>query len=86
MLVYALNDVARLDLLAELSSGEPRMVKDLAKRIGKTPGSTSKHLIALTKAGIVKNHNRCYQLAEHYRPAPGTREIDLGQCVLRLER
>ena len=41
MLVYALNDVARLDLLAELSSGEPRMVKDLAKRIGKTPGSTS---------------------------------------------
>ena len=54
MLVYALNDEVRSDLLAELCSGKGRMVNDLARRVGKTPNATSKYLKALITAGIVK--------------------------------
>ena len=85
-LVYAFSDEARWELLALLSDGEGRMVNDLAKRIGKTSSATSKHLKALRSAGIVRMRNRCHQLVERFRPAPGTREIDFGHCVIRFDR
>ena len=73
-------------MLAELADGEGRMVNDLARRVGKTSNATSKHLKALRVAGIVRMRNRCHQLVERFRPAPGTREIDFGHCVVRLDR
>ena len=86
MVVYALSDEARWQLLAELADGEPRAVGDLAPRVGKSISATSKHLKALRVAGIVRVRSRLHQLVERYRPAPGTREIDFGHCVIRLDR
>jgi predicted transcriptional regulator len=84
-LVFALSDQARWRLLAELASGEGRMIMELARRIGRSTNATTKHLQALTKAGILIKRNRLYQLAESFRPAAGSREIDLGACVIRLD-
>jgi DNA-binding transcriptional ArsR family regulator len=83
-LVLAISDEARWVLLAELADGEGRMVNDLARKIGKTSSATSKHLKVLRMAGILRLRNRLHQLLERFRPAPGTREIDLGHCVVRF--
>jgi len=83
-LVLALSDEARWVLLAELADGEGRMVKDLARKIGKDSSATSKHLKLLRMAGILRMRNRLHQLVERFRPAPGTREIDFGHCVMRF--
>ena len=83
-LALALSDEARWVLLAELADGEGRMVKDLARKIGKDSSATSKHLKVLRMAGILRMRNRLHQLVERFRPAPGTREIDFGHCVMRF--
>jgi hypothetical protein len=85
-IVFALSDTARWRLLAELASGEGRMIIDLARRIGRSSNSTTKHLQVLLKAGILIKRSRLYHLAEGFRPAPGSREIDFGSCVIRLDR
>jgi hypothetical protein len=81
-----LSDTARWKLLNELSSGEGRMVVDLATCIGRSDNSAGKHLQVLMRTGIVIRRNRLYQLANRFRPAPGSREIDFGVCVVRLDR
>jgi DNA-binding transcriptional ArsR family regulator len=68
MVVYALSDEARWQLLVELADGEPRAVGDLAPRVGKSISATSKHLKALRIAGIVRVRSRLHQLVERYRP------------------
>ena len=83
-LVYALADEARWELLEILSDGEGHMIKDLARQIGKSTSATSKQLKALRYAGIVQTHNRLHRLVAGFRPAPGTREIDFGHCIVRL--
>ena len=81
--VYILNDRSRWLILYELASGEARMIKELAAVIKKSESSASKHVKVLVEFGLVKIVRRAYQLAEAYRPAPGTTQIDLGYCVLR---
>jgi DNA-binding transcriptional ArsR family regulator len=83
---YILSDEARWDILAELASGEGRMVIDLSDRIGRSPNSTTKHLKVLRDVGIVMSRYRLHFLVERFRPAPGVHEIDFGHCVIRLKR
>ena len=85
-LARALGDVTRWRLLWELGQGEPLPVLELARRVGRSPTLTSKHMGILRKAGLVlAGYGRLYQLAPAIRPQPGSRLADLGHCLLKLD-
>ena len=81
-----LAEPARWRLLRELAKGEAMPVKELARRIGKSPDMTSKHLAILREAGMVEaKYGRIYQLVPAIMPAPGATHLDFGHCLLKLE-
>jgi DNA-binding transcriptional ArsR family regulator len=84
LLALALGHPARWKILQELSLGEPRMVRELAKVAGCSPDMTSKHLAKLRKAGaVVQGRGRLYQIPPQHLPSPGERVVDFGHCLLR---
>lgn len=84
LLALALGHPARWKILQELSLGEPRMVRELAKFAGCSPDMTSKHLAKLRKAGaVVQGRGRLYQIPSQH--LPGERIVDFGHCLLRLD-
>ena len=86
LLAAALGHPARWKILKELSHGEPRMVRELAKVIGCSPDMTSKHLAKLRQAGaVVQGRGRLYQIPPQHLPAPGEKVVDFGHCLLRLD-
>jgi predicted transcriptional regulator len=42
--ILLLSDPARWLIIEALADGEPRMINELAKEVGKTPAATSKHI------------------------------------------
>lgn len=81
-----LGDPSRWAILRELGKGEPLPVNLIAKRIGVTKDSTSKHMAVIRKAGIAQpGLGRLYTLTPSCRPAPGATHIDFGHCLIRLE-
>ena len=84
-LCSALGNPVRWQVLAELATGEPLRIAQLAKAVGLTADSTSKHLQALRRAGLAEfGENRLYSLSERFVPDPEKWEIDFGHCVVRL--
>jgi predicted transcriptional regulator len=84
--ILLLSDRARWLIIEALADGEPRMINELAKEVGKTPAATSKHVGLLRQLGLVRVTRRSYQLVETFRPAPGQSEVDLGYCVMRFPK
>jgi predicted transcriptional regulator len=84
--ILVLSDPARWLIIEALADGEPRMINELAKEVGKTPAATSKHIRLLRQLGLVRVTRRSYQLVEAFRPAPGQSEVDLGYCLMRLPK
>jgi predicted transcriptional regulator len=84
--ILLLSDPARWLIIQVLADGEPRMINELAKEVGKTPAATSKHVGLLRQLGVVRVIRRSYQLVEAFRPAPGQSEVDLGYCLMRLPK
>jgi DNA-binding transcriptional ArsR family regulator len=74
----------RWRMLAELVTGEPRTNQDFAKLFRADMSTISKHLNILRNCGVVEVKHRVNYLAERFRPAPGSTEIDFGGVVLRL--
>ena len=86
LLAAALGHTARWKILKELSGGEPRMVRELAKVAGCSPDMTSKHLAKLRQAGaVVQGRGRLYQIPPQHLVAPGEHIVDFGHCLLRLD-
>ena len=86
LLAGALGNPTRWRMLKELSLGEPRMVRELAKIAGCSPDMTSKHLAVLRKAGaVVQGRGRLYQIPSQHLTAPGEHVVDFGHCLLRLD-
>jgi predicted transcriptional regulator len=84
-LAYVLGNSIRWQILAELATGEPLRIQQIAKAIGEKPDATSKHLQAMRSAEVVVfGENRIYQLREQFKPAPDKWEIDFGHCIVRL--
>ena len=78
-------DPARWKLLRELAKDEPLPVRELARRIGKTPVRTTQILIQMRQWNVlVKPHGHSYRLAPAFRPAPGATHLDFGEWLLRL--
>lgn len=84
-LVYALADTSRWRILSELSK-EPLPATELAKRLGISVSSSSKHCAALRSVGIVqRGYGNLYRIKDRYL-APGTALLDLGCVQIRLDR
>src|SRR5690349_1824013 len=84
-LSFVLGNTIRWQLMAELATGEPLRVMQLAKALEQKPDIISKHLQAMCWAGVVEyGENRLYRLPEHFMPDPDKWEIDFGHCVVRL--
>jgi hypothetical protein len=85
-LAAALANEDRWVILKELVKGEPRMVLELAKLIGKSPDATAKQMLMLRRAGMaVQAHGRLYSIPKQYLPVPGQPVVDFGHCLLRLD-
>jgi predicted transcriptional regulator len=83
--IMAVGDKTRWRILAKLSSGEPRMVTEIAKKLGRSPSVISKHMAALQSAGMaVTGRGRLWQVPAQFIVPGGKREMDFGHCVLRL--
>ena len=54
LLLAAIGAPVRWAILTELASGEPRMVKEIAHKLGRSPTLVSKHMALLRRAGVVK--------------------------------
>src|SRR5438874_1711447 len=86
MVARVLSDPARWIILRELAKGEPLPVLELARRLGRSADTVSKHMAVLRDAAlVVTGYGRLYQLAPAVRPAPGASVIDLGHCQIRLD-
>ncbi len=84
-LAAALGDPTRWAILAELSAGEPRMVKELAKKLKRSPSLISKHLKMLQRAQMVATgRGRLWQIPTAFLAAPDKGQVDFGHCLLRL--
>ncbi len=83
-LVQAIGAPVRCAILGALSDGQPRMVNEIAKMIGHSPGLVSKHLAVLRSAGMVVLTRRLYQVPAAYIAAADKRHLDFGHCLLRL--
>lgn len=83
-LLKAIASPVRCALLEELADGEPRMVVELAKKIGCNPVTASKHLGELRRAGLIVLTRRNHQLHRHFIVNAELRHLDFGHCLLRL--
>ena len=85
-LCSVLGEMTRWKILRELAKGEPLPVKELAARTGRSSDVVQKHVTMLKEAKIVvQGYGRLYKLAPGIQPTPGTTELDLGHCVIRLD-
>jgi len=85
-LLKGLSDPTRWGILAELSLGEPLMVKSIAKRLGCSATVISKHMAVLRRTGaVVIGEGGLYRIPAAFLPVPGQRLVDLGHCLLRFD-
>jgi DNA-binding transcriptional ArsR family regulator len=85
-LAAALSHPIRWRILKELTSGEPRMVSELAKAVKCSPDMASNHLAKLQAGGlVVQGRGRLYQIPKQMLQATGAAVVDCGLCALRLD-
>ena len=78
-----IGDATRWRILAELSKGEPLMVNEIARSIGRSDTVVSKHLGVLRSVRVVEiGRGRMYQIVAPFRVAPGV--LDFGYGRLRM--
>jgi DNA-binding transcriptional ArsR family regulator len=93
LLLKAVSDPVRWNILRELISSAPLSVQELAVRVGGKPSQMSKHLALLRAAGaltVVSAPDGDGRKAHHAVPEncrrteAGRPVIDYGVCVLRF--
>lgn len=83
----ALAEPARWRLLFFLVDGERRRVAELCHRSGRDSSVVSKQLTLLRKAQLVERDRfGMYRLPAGLQPQRGQPVLDLGFCLLRLDR
>jgi DNA-binding transcriptional ArsR family regulator len=92
-LFAALGDGTRLQLIGNLSRGEPRSISDLAEGSALTRQAITKHLRILENVGIVHGERRGREILFTFAPKPieeAMKYLDLvsrkwGQSLERLK-
>jgi DNA-binding transcriptional ArsR family regulator len=84
--LFAISDKTRWRILRKLSdAGEPLMVKEIAKALGRRNSIVAKHLAVLRDAGITQvGRGRLQQIVPQLVPDPSAQVLDLGYVQLRL--
>ena len=79
----AIGDPTRWRILAELSKGEPLMVIEIARMLGRSPTVASKHLGVLRQAGVVViGRGRMYQIVAPFRVESGVLDFGYGRLLM----
>lgn len=83
----AISSPTRWAILRELASGRSYAVIELAELLGQSSTSISKHMIVLRESGIAEvGRNRLYSIPDAFLADKEERVLDLGWCLLRLNR
>src|SRR4051812_23791763 len=86
LFTMAVGDPTRWRILAILAEGQPMMVMDVAKRIGRKSPAVSKQLALLRKAGLVEiAYGRLHRIPPRYLVDPAQGLVDYGRALLRLK-
>ena len=84
--LFIVSDVTRWKMLAILIDGHVHTVTELAKAVGRSADSISKHLREMRRLGVVKiERDRLYRITEPFRLPEGATELDFGYCTVRLQ-
>lgn len=82
----ALGDRGRWDLLVALGDGQPKMVVELARIVGRRADTVSKQVKILLDAGLVaRGQAGMYRIPVVFLPEVGVPVADYGYFVLRLD-
>ncbi|MGI8438568.1 MAG: ArsR/SmtB family transcription factor [Chthoniobacterales bacterium] len=83
----AISSPTRWAILRELATGRPYAIVELAELLGQSPTSISKHMVFLRESGIAEvGRNRLYSVPDAFLSDKEHRVLDLGWCLLRLDR
>ena len=84
-MLQAIGDATRWQILRLLSAGEPLMITEIARAIGRSETSTAKHLAVLRRAGVTAvGRGRLQQIAKPFLIDTTSRTIELSYVQLRL--
>ncbi len=86
-LATVLFDESRWRILRELAKGEALPVQELVRRTRRTRNSVQKNMAILKDAKlVVQAYGHLYRLAPQFVASEGGTRLDLGYCVLCLDR
>ena len=86
-LATVLFDESRWRILRELAKGEALPVQELVRRTRRTRNSVQKNMAILKDAKlVVQAYGHLYRLAPQFAASEGGTRLDLGYCVLCLDR
>ena len=86
-LTTLLFDVSRWRILRELAKGEALPVMELVRRTRRTRNSVQKNMAILKDAKlVVQTYGHLYRLAPQFAASDDGTRLDLGYCVLCLDR
>jgi predicted transcriptional regulator len=82
-----LLDEWRWRILAELAKGEALPVMELVRRTRRTRNSVQKNMSILKDAKlVVQTYGHLYRLAPEMSVSADGTHLDLGYCVIRVDR
>ncbi len=86
-LATVLFDESRWRILRELAKGEALPVQELVRRTRRTRNSVQKNMAILKDSKlVVQAYGHLYRLAPQFVASEGGTRLDLGYCVLCLDR
>ncbi len=81
----AVANPMRRAILAHLSDGEPMGATDIASLVHSDPSNIARHFLVMRRAGIiVMGRGKLQRIPPQFNPNPGSRTLDFGHCLLRL--
>ena len=81
-----ISSLPRWRILSELIKGEPLPVYEIADRLRATPTGISKHCGILLECGVIHRGYGCLFSIDPRFVVPGSRSLDFGFAVIRLDR
>ena len=84
--VIAIGHKRRWKILKELSTGEPRTIREIATAAGCSYDNAAQHLKLMRDTGLLEQkYGKLYNIPKQYLPSPGQAVVDYGHCMLRLD-
>ena len=86
-LTTVLHDFRRWKILRELARGDALPVSEISRRVSGKSNSVQKNMAILKDAKlVVQTYGRLYRLAPELAVSADGRQLDLGFCILCLDK